>query len=145
MREKGYLTVVDLYNEMRELQEHGLNVSAILFGEEAELFMRLALSNLKMGVSILEYDNPSCDYYKEYIVTLAADDYFSIEKLYRNGKYLTVEADAIYIDGDASSKLLPDDTLESKKWTEISFASDTDSYVTLNAMLDALQKAYENN
>ena len=135
MRKETFEDVLALFQRMSEQQSRGLNVSAILFDEEVELFMRLALANPDLEISIIEYENPMCDYGREYVVSLAADDFFSVEKLYRDGHYLNVDADAVYIDGRASSLLIPSDTLERKRWTEIDFAIET--YITKDEIANA--------
>lgn len=98
---------------MLEEASEGKYVYSVLFYEEAVAVMRVLLNDNDIDIFTVDICDPECNgYEKEYYLTLDPEMVLSCEPAwhekneYHDAGYLKFDADVIYIDGEAKSKIL---------------------------------------
>jgi hypothetical protein len=79
---------------------------AILYYKDVLALMKEMLEK-NIEVNIIELDNPKySDYKGEYYVSLTDENIFAVEKVYRDGSFITAEGVVTLVDGNIPYKLV---------------------------------------
>ena len=101
-----------LANSMISHAKNGKLVYAVLFYEESAELIKELLGQNKISVMSLNIDNPEFNgYFDEYYVALDDDMRLWVEPAFVKGNYLGFLSDILYIDGDANSRIIIDNPI----------------------------------
>lgn len=118
MKRKVFETYKSLANTMVSEAQHGNYIVAVLLYYDAKELMGELLKNEEVDFESINIEPEWYGGYdKEYYVSLADDMVACVEPAFRDGDYLSADADITLISGDASSKIIKD--IPEKKCVEI--------------------------
>lgn len=120
--------------ELAEYMVHKVDdvdcIASVLFFDSAQELVKRLLAYDCVSVGVIDLAHACYNgYEKEYYVNLSDDYVLSVEKAYSGDEYLREDADILLIHGDASAKIISNN---SSKFYEISFESEEqlDSYLS---------------
>lgn len=109
MIERKLRGIGELAEDMLYLADEGAYVVAALFYDEAaELLRELMIVPMIDIHDIILETAAGSGYTKEYYIELTGDYDLTVEPAFVNGRYLETDCDAMFIDGDANSRIIAD-------------------------------------
>ena len=117
--------IADLGNLLYELAtEEESVVTAVLFYDEAQELLRWLMQYEDIDIGHIDFNHEDYGYDGEYYITLDTDLFLDIKPVKKNSNYTCIDTDALFLDGDANSKIavINDDCLK----FELIFSFDED-------------------
>ena len=107
--------IADLGNLLYELAtEEESVVTAVLFYDEAQELLRWLMQYEDVNIGHIDFKHEDYGYDGEYYITLDTDLFLDVKPVKKNSNYTCIDTDALFLDGDANSKIavINDDCLK---------------------------------
>ena len=98
--------IADLGNLLYELAtEEESVVTAVLFYDEAQELLRWLMQYEDVDIGHIDFKHEDYGYDGEYYITLDTDLFLDVKPVKKNSNYTCIDTDALFLDGDANSKI----------------------------------------